>query len=239
VRVVDHVGSTNEDLASAIRSGTASEGTVLIAEQQLAGKGRRGRSWIAPYGSALTFSMTLHPEGVEPARLGLLPLLAGVALAVTINRQAGLAAKLKWPNDLQVENRKLAGILVERVGGFAVVGVGLNVSQTAEELPTSGATSLTLEGASVDRASLLVSYLREMETHFAAWRAAGGDAERSGLAAAYRRLCVTFGRDVLIDLPSGEQLAGRATGIDQAGRLTVATPASEEVVSAGDVVHVR
>lgn len=240
VRVVDHIGSTNEDLVAAARAGAANGGTVLVAEQQTAGKGRRGRSWIAPHGSALTFSMLLRPEGVEPASLGWLPLLTGVALALTVDRQTGVSATLKWPNDVLAETRKLAGILAERAGAYAVVGVGLNVSQGAEELPSSDATSLALEGASItDRAPLLVSFLRELETHFTAWCATGGDADRSGLAAAYRRRCVTLGQDVRVDLPGGERLTGQAADIDESGRLVVATAAGEEFIGAGDVVHVR
>jgi BirA family biotin operon repressor/biotin-[acetyl-CoA-carboxylase] ligase len=119
------------------------------------------------------------------------------------------------------------------------VGVGLNVSQTAEELPVPTATSLAIEsGATPDRTALLVSVLRSLREAYDLWQA-GGAAATAHLRSSYAAACVTVGRDVRVDLPGGEVLTGRATGVDAGGRLIVAGPAGETVVGAGDVVHVR
>src|SRR5262245_58214570 len=136
VRVVAETGSTNADLAEAARSG-ADEGRVLIAERQRAGRGRLDRSWQAPARAAITMSVLLRPP-VPPARLGWLPLLAGVALVSAIERVDRVEAHLKWPNDLLLGSSargfgKAAGILAEAVDGAVVLGIGLNVSQRADE----------------------------------------------------------------------------------------------------------
>lgn len=236
VRVVAETGSTNADLAARAAAGTP-EGAVLVAEAQRAGRGRLGRGWTAPPRTSLTFSMLLRPA-VEASRWSWLPLLTGVAVAAAAGRYVD--ARLKWPNDVLVGPRKLAGILAERARDAVVVGVGLNVAQTAEELPVHTATSLALEGAGeVDRAALLGAVLRGVEDRYAAWRSVAGDPERSGTAESYRRRCATLGRTVRVELPAGEALVGEACGVDEAGRLVVRTAGGERAVSAGDVVHVR
>ena len=227
-------GSTNTDLAAAARAG-APEGTVLVAEQQLAGRGRAGRSWSSPPRAGLTLSVLLRPA-VPQARWGWLPLLAGVALVESVELAD---AALKWPNDLLVRDRKCAGILVEAAGPAAVVGIGLNVSQTADELP-AGATSLALAGArTTDREALLRALLVRIEGWYAAWRAAGGDPDRCGLRDAYRERCATLGRTVRVALPGGAELAGDAEDVNGEGRLVVRTVDGHRTVAAGDVVHVR
>jgi BirA family biotin operon repressor/biotin-[acetyl-CoA-carboxylase] ligase len=145
VRVVGSIGSTNASLADAARAGAA-EAALLVAEHQHAGRGRMGRSWQAPARSALTFSVLVRPQ-VPVADWPWLPLLTGVAVAEAIRRGAGVQAMVKWPNDVLVEDRKLAGVLLERVetpiGPAAVLGIGLNVSAQREELrcprPLAGA----------------------------------------------------------------------------------------------------
>lgn len=134
VTVVPQTGSTNADLLAEARAGAA-EGLVLVAEEQTAGRGRLGRSWSAPPGAGLIFSVLLRPAGVPPTRLGWLPLLTGVAVASAVRDQTGLPASLKWPNDVLVGERKLAGILAEAHGDAVVVGVGLNITLTQAELP--------------------------------------------------------------------------------------------------------
>ena len=148
--VVGSTGSTNADLAAAARTGEAGQpggAAVLVAEHQLTGRGRLNRSWQAPFRSALTVSVLVHPQA-PMARWPWLPLLSGVAVAEAVRRAAGVDATLKWPNDVLVEDRKLAGVLVERVetpvGPAAVLGIGLNVSATRAELPVVAATSLAL-----------------------------------------------------------------------------------------------
>jgi len=236
---VAETGSTNSDLADEARRGVA-EGAVLAAEAQSAGRGRMGRSWVAPPAAALTFSVLLRPAEVPQARRGWVPLLAGVALALAVRQEAGVDARLKWPNDVQVNGAKLAGILAEQADDAIVVGAGVNVSTRRDELPVPGATSLALEGAAVtDRDRLLAAVLRELERWYLAWAGSAGDAAESGLAAQYRRLCATLGRQVAVSLPGGQTVTGEALEIDDMGRLVVGSPAGPVPVSAGDVMHVR
>ncbi len=246
VLVVERTGSTNTDCAARARAG-APEGLVLAAEEQTAGRGRLGRTWLSPPRAALTFSVLLRPVGVPPVRRGWLPLLAGVAAATAVRQVSGLDVRLKWPNDLLLGPRKLAGILAEQSGGAVIAGIGLNVSATRGELPATGAaalpaTSLLLEGsASLDRERLLGEILSEIERWYQAWRDTQipGDPQASGLRAAYLGLCSTLGRDVRADLPAGTVIRGTAAGIDTEGRLIVRTPDGEVAVSAGDVRHLR
>lgn len=239
--------STNAVVAARARAGAA-EGLVVVADHQTAGRGRLDRTWVTPPRSALTFSALLVPDPVPVARWPWLPLLAGVAVVEGVRRATGLGCVLKWPNDVLIDGAKLAGILVERVerpdddrrGAAAVVGVGLNVSTTAGELPVDTATSLLLAGAGeVDRAALLGHVLAALREEYDAWLAVAGDAT-GRLATTYLRSCDTVGRDVRVDLPDGTTLTGRASGIDADGRLEVVTDTGRTtVLGAGDVVHVR
>ncbi|WP_243057378.1 biotin--[acetyl-CoA-carboxylase] ligase [Nocardioides sp. SR21] len=240
VEVLDTTTSTNAVAAERARAG-APEGLVVVAEHQTAGRGRLNRTWETPARSALTFSLVLRPE-VAPADWPWLPLLTGHVVAKTL-RAAGYDAGVKWPNDVLLGDQKIAGILLERVetdtGPAAVVGVGLNVSLTAEELPVPTGTSLLLaSGAAPDRTALLVSLLGSLREAYDAWQAGGPDAT-ARLRSSYVAACVTIGREVRVEMPSGEPLTGRAAGVDASGRLVVAGATGETVVGAGDVVHVR
>lgn len=273
IEVVAETGSTNADLAEAAKSG-APEGTVLVAEVQSAGRGRLGRSWTAPPRSGLMFSMLLHPaaHGIPVARQGWLPLLTGVAVAAAVRKttaraQAGrfadgdavsgmvVDAMLKWPNDVIVGERKLAGILAERADDAVVIGVGLNVGLKESELPVPTATSLAIEHAAfTDRAPLLRAILRQFEDWYTGWGSLHGDPDagpsggypqlsgvpvsetlQGGLRQAYRSLSATLGREVRVELPGDRTWTGVASDVDEAGRLVV----GEQALSAGDVIHVR
>jgi BirA family biotin operon repressor/biotin-[acetyl-CoA-carboxylase] ligase len=244
VDVLAETGSTNADVAAAARTGVP-EGLVVVAEQQLAGRGRRDRRWVSPPRAGLTLSVLLRPgEGVPARQWGWLPLLAGVALRAAVIRRAEVDAALKWPNDLLVNDAKCAGILAEVVGDAVVLGIGLNVTTRPDELPeTTGApaTSLRIAGARVtDRDPLLRALLRGLADWYAGWREAGGDAEMCGLLAAYREGCATIGREVRAQLPAGDQVSGTATTVDNDGQLVIRTvDRTERRVSAGDVLHVR
>jgi BirA family transcriptional regulator, biotin operon repressor / biotin---[acetyl-CoA-carboxylase] ligase len=242
VRVVQETTSTNSELARLARDGAA-PGLVLVAEHQTGGRGRLDRTWTSPRGAGLTFSVLVEPVGVPPGYWPWVPLLAGVAVAEGVRRVTEVDASLKWPNDVLVGDRKLAGLLAERVevpnASLAVVGVGLNVTLRAVELPTSEATSLALEGAATsDRTVVLREVLRVLDRLLRTWLREGGD-PHAGLLESYLRRCSTLGRQVRVALPAGGALVGEAVRVDDHGRLVVRTGAGEQVVGAGDVVHVR
>jgi BirA family biotin operon repressor/biotin-[acetyl-CoA-carboxylase] ligase len=255
IRVVAATGSTNEDVL-AEAAGGAPEGLVIAAEAQTAGKGRQGRTWQAQPGAALTFSVLLRPDRVPQAAKGWAPLLAGVATGLALRQETGVDAALKWPNDVLVGDRKLAGILAEQSGGAIVVGIGINVLGREDELPVATATSLENSGAaSTDRTGLLAAILRQLEHRYLRWReTAVGDPEASGLREEYLSLCTTIGRRVRVLLPGGRILSGAAADVDGAGQLVVEPAPGSDVsglhaaglagggrvaVSAGDVIHVR
>ena len=250
--VVEEVGSTNAELAA--RAGADPEGhphlSVLVAEHQGAGRGRLGRTWSAPARSGLFVSVLLRPAAPRQ-RWSWLPLLAGACLVEVLRRTAGVGASLKWPNDVLVEEGaaqrapgKVAGLLTEVLpdGSGVVVGLGLNVGLTEQELPVPTATSLLLAGsASTDRDVLARAVLRALAADVASWDAAGGDPAGSGVAARVRERCSTIGREVSVELPGGQVVQGAAEGVDDEGRLLVRPGGDGEpvAVSAGDVVHVR
>ena len=246
VQVVVQTGSTHDDLLAAARRGAA-EGTVLVAEAQSAGRGRLSRSWVSPPRAGLTFSVLLRPAAVPPAKRGWVPLLTGVGLTEALRAEAGVDAWLKWPNDVLVNEAKLSGILAEQAGDAIVVGAGLNVSTSRDELPAaettpSGepATSLALEGATLtDRGQLLAFILARFEHWYRTWAAASGDAAACGLRHQYQRLCATIGRDVRVQLPGGGTQTGLAREVDDAGQLIIQTASGLRPVSAGDIVHLR
>ena len=237
LRTVAETGSTNADLLAAASRG-APDRSALVAELQTSGRGRLDRGWQSPAGAGLTVSVLLRPP-VAAANWGWLPLLAGLALS----RSLGDQARLKWPNDLVMgpEQAKVAGILGESSGAAAVLGIGLNVSTTAAELPVPVASSLFLQGYSpLDRAQLLVNLVRALDAELTRWYAAAGDAVGCGLAEDYRARCVTIGSDVRVELPGGGAEHGRAEAVDDAGRLVVRPVGGEPIViAAGDVTHIR
>ena len=245
-------GSTNADVAEAARQGEP-EGLVVVAERQLAGRGRRDRPWVSPPRAGITLSVLLRPGRADPQKgwdavpasgFGWLPLLAGVALREAVQQRAEIDAVLKWPNDLLVKDAKCAGILAEVVGEAVVLGIGLNVTTRPDELPpVTGlpATSLQIAGArTTDRDPLLRALLRGLARWYGGWRDADGDAEMCGLLGEYRKACATIGRDVAVRLPTEADLVGTAATVDRDGQLVIRTDdGGERRISAGDVLHVR
>ncbi|MGQ0778468.1 MAG: biotin--[acetyl-CoA-carboxylase] ligase [Pseudonocardiales bacterium] len=240
--VVASLPSTNAALAAAAQAG-APDRTVLIGEHQTAGRGRASRSWVAPARSGLAVSVLLRPEEVPQVHWGWLPLLAGVALCRTVTELGGIPAALKWPNDLLlgVHRRKAAGILAEVVPGPAVViGIGLNVTVQPDELPVSGATSLSVEqSACTDRELLLGALLRDLDQAVLVWCRHEGDPDAAGLREAYRHRCATLGEQVQVELPGQPTLTGSAVDLDSEGRLVVLSGGRLRALAAGDVTHVR
>lgn len=238
ITLVAETTSTNADVTALAVQG-APAGTVLVAEHQSAGRGRLDRSWVAPPRAALAVSMLLRPTA-DATRWSWLPLLTGMALASTLVA-TGVSAGLKWPNDVMVGDRKIAGILTELVstpdGPACVVGWGLNTRMTADQLPVPTATSLWLEGArTASTVVLLATMLRRFERVYAEWVSTDHDED---LREGYLHLCTTVGRTVTASLTDGEMLSGVATGVDDAGRLLVRTAGGTRAVAAGDVVHAR
>ena len=239
VEVVEESPSTNALVADRARAGSP-EGLVVVAEHQTAGRGRLVRSWVTPPRAALTFSVLLRPR-VADHRWPWLPLLAGVAVVEAIEGAGGPECGLKWPNDVMYHEAKLAGLLVERVespsGPAAVLGIGLNVSTSEEELPVPGAGSLATAGwAGADRTELLLGILDALGRRLDRWSESGDDA---GLRRDYEARCSTVGRAVRVHLPSGQEVVGTAVGIARDGSLVVDGDAGRASLSAGDVIHVR
>jgi len=238
LEAVEEIGSTNAELLARAAQ-DAPDGTVLIAEHQVTGRGRLDRVWTSPPRAGITVSFRVRPD-VPAARRGWLPLLTGVALAESVAEVTGVLPSLKWPNDLlAADGRKLAGILAESSGTVVVVGTGLNVSTTFDELPETGTSLTRITGGTVDRGTLLLAYLRAVERRYRRWVEVLGDPVSSGLAQDYLAWSSTVGTTVSVDLPDGSTLEGVAQAVDWDGRLVVATAGGTVELASGDVRHVR
>jgi len=235
VRLLPEAESTN-----AVAAQDPVPRTVVVADHQTAGRGRLDRSWETPAGTAVTFSAVVDPD-LADEDWPLLPLATALAVAEGVRRAADVDPRLKWPNDLLLgedrDERKFAGILLERVPNpadadrpLAVIGVGINVGMTADELPVPTATSLLVAGARVDRTRVFGEVARALTEvlHLLA-------DDPHAVLERYRGACTTVGRDVEVHLPGDEVFSGRADGVDDRGRLVV----DGRAVGAGDVVHVR
>ncbi|MHB2252054.1 biotin--[acetyl-CoA-carboxylase] ligase [Corynebacterium aurimucosum] len=279
--VIDYTestGSTNTDLMQADK---VADGTVLLADEQVAGKGRLGRQWVSPAGSQLIFSVLILPDSLD--HLGTLPLAAGLAVTDSVE-----GSVLKWPNDVHIDGKKLCGILAEAgpVGeafksapktevskaevnkaeinkaeinkaevnkaeinkaeinkaevapktqaanppsARVVVGMGINVTLTREELPIEAATSLALEGLDTDRTELAITVLKNLRRRITQW-----EKQDPQLMADYRKVCSSIGQEVRLEAPTGDVI-GTVEGVADDGRINV----GGEYYSAGDVIHLR
>jgi len=205
------------------------EGAVAVTEEQVAGRGRLGRTWEAPTGTSILCSTLLRPPpGRTPAELSL---VAGVAVALAVERAAGVGAEVKWPNDVLLGGHKVAGVLAEARDGAVVLGIGINVNQEPGSLPggtkTPAGSLRSVTGHTHDRAPLLADLLLELERRYDAWRG-------SGLAAVHDELSARDflrGRRVLAD---GAE--GIARGITADGRLEVETAAGLLRVESGEIL---
>jgi BirA family biotin operon repressor/biotin-[acetyl-CoA-carboxylase] ligase len=257
--VVESTGSTNADLLRAASEdpGAYPDLTVLAAEYQTAARGRLDRRWEAPARSSVSVSLVLRPVNSDGRPLptqsySWLSLLSALALREVLLETAGLPAELKWPNDVLVRGRKIAGILAQLgpLEGSAVppvvLGTGLNVSLTTAELPVPTATSVSLEHpATADRTELLKSYLRRFATLYRSFCNADGDptAGMAGGHSLHKRVeavLTTLGKQVRAHLPGDQEIIGHASRLDEYGSLMVVDSGGHEhVITAGDVVHLR
>ena len=240
VRIHEELASTNTAVVEEARDG-APEGLVVVANHQTAGRGRLGRTWSAAPGTALLVSVLLRP----PLPIGEVPVVlmaAGLAGCDGVEAAAGFRPQLKWPNDLVVGDRKLAGLLTEATGGAEagiVLGLGINVTADAYPAPlASEATSCEEEGKRpVDRGELLVAFLTALESRYSTALAAGG---RAATFEAYRADSATLGRRVRVELTSGPPLLGQASRLGDDGQLVVVDDGgAEHLVNVGDVKHLR
>jgi len=245
VDLVPETGSTNADLAARARQHEV-PGAVLITDYQSAGRGRQGRVWTAPPGSGIAMSILVRPNGIDPSRWTWLPLLAGLAVSDGVRRSADLPAVLKWPNDVLIGDRKVSGILAERVdtpqGPACVVGVGINVRLDETQLPVSTATSVGIAAGELgrqvpSRTAVIATVLAAFELLYGRWEAQAGD--DASLAASYAERCETLGRKVRVLLGDDRSAEGIADHLDEDGRLVVRTTSGSSVYGAGDVVHLR
>jgi len=218
IAVWNRVTSTN-DLAARASTSTANEGLVILAEEQSAGRGRRGRHWVAPASSSLLMSVLLFPSEAL-AEAGWLTALGAVAVAEVVTAWTGRDARIKWPNDVRIEGQKIAGILVER-GEGAVIGIGLNVNTSLadfpEELRTQATSVRILKGEPVDRSELVRNLIRRLDH----WYDLGWQQGPDVLNPAWRDRSEHLGQLVKVDTPSGS-CVGRLIDLDLRRGLTLA-----------------
>lgn len=234
-------GSTNQDLLALAASDQHPEFFTLITDFQTAGRGRLDRKWQAAPGSSVMASVLLRPRFKDDSAIVWLSLMMAEAIKTALTG-VGIESKIKWPNDVLVKGQKISGILAEANSDLSavVVGFGINVNQSAQELPTGTATSLLVEGATnLDRDSLLAQTLSSFQQLYLGFVEAGGDAVSSGLRAKIIWSSATIGELVEVSFPDGSSAVGEAIGIDEGGRLEVLSSTKTLTVSAGDVLHLR
>jgi len=258
---MSHAGSTNDELVALARAGSTADVpdfTVVATDDQRNGRGRLGRRWVSPPGACLAASVLIRPStpsgrALSPTAWGWFPLLSGLAVTRAIDGLLPHAGSvgLKWPNDVLISGRKVCGILCEIVsdatGGFAVViGTGVNLTLSVEELPIETATSLAIaQATATDVDTVLASYLTHLRRLVRVFESAEGDVRTTGLHDDVSRICDTLGRRVRVDVPDGSMVMGTAESLDELGQLRVSldTPSTRAgellAVGVGDVTHVR
>jgi BirA family transcriptional regulator, biotin operon repressor / biotin---[acetyl-CoA-carboxylase] ligase len=240
VRIHEELPSTNTALVEEARAG-APEGLVLVADHQTAGRGRLGRTWSAEPGTALLVSVLLRPP-LPVDEVPVVLMAAGLAACDGVEDAAGFRPQLKWPNDLVVDDRKLAGLLTEATGGSTpgvVLGLGINISRGAypAELSRDATSCEEIASKPINRAEVLIAFLAALESRYSTALAGGG---RETTLTAYRSDSATLGRRVRVELTSGAPLEGQASRLADDGRLVVTDDdGAEHLVNVGDVKHLR
>lgn len=210
------VTSTN-DIARELAAEGAAEGSVVVAADQTKGRGSRGRVWISPAGANLMLSVILRPE-IPPERFGELAFVGALGVSSTLRESLELGARIKWPNDVRVGQKKICGMIVEASKGAAILGIGLNVNWT--DLPdeiSNTATSIAIElGRTADLESILKLLLADLDIAYGVYRARGFKRTLE----LWKELQETIGRDVTVGL-NGGSIDGRAVDVDEHGSLIV------------------
>ncbi|MFF1571777.1 biotin--[acetyl-CoA-carboxylase] ligase [Leifsonia sp. NPDC058292] len=243
VPVLEHLeeaGSTNDVLVG--RASDLPDLSVVVTGNQTGGRGRLGRVWVSPPGKALAISILIKPIGLPPQSFGWFPLLAGLAMSRAVAQFVPGRVAVKWPNDVHIDGAKVSGTLAELLPDLSgiVIGAGLNLTLTRDELPTETSTSLLVAGAAdIDPDAVLAAYLTAFTTLYREFITAGGDPVASTIHDAVVEGCETVGRSVRVELPDGDDLLGTAIGIDDDGRLIVRSDVGITAVAAGDVTHLR
>jgi BirA family transcriptional regulator, biotin operon repressor / biotin---[acetyl-CoA-carboxylase] ligase len=211
--------------------GESEAGALTVCDEQTAGRGRLGRSWETPAGTAILASFLLEPPAER--RRAELSLVGGIATALTVERALGLASQIKWPNDVMVNRRKVAGVLAEAADGRVRLGIGLNVNQRRDQLPEAAvppASLLTIDAVSRARAPLLADLALEVERMYKIW-------ETGGLESLYEELAPRdFLRNRRVFV---EDEAGYAVAVDRSGRLEVDFAGERRFLESGEVRYER
>jgi BirA family transcriptional regulator, biotin operon repressor / biotin---[acetyl-CoA-carboxylase] ligase len=242
LHLYDRLESTNTTALALAETG-APEGTVILADSQTRGRGRMGRVWLSPPNVNLYVSIILRPERVA-ARIGLWSLAAAVAVARTLEQTLALPARLKWPNDILVRDKKVSGLLLESAtqngrSKYLILGIGLNVNLTRDSLPETLRTSVTSLreecGREIDRIEILQRLLEQIELHYQNFRTKPPQA----ILESYTALSETLGQTVRV-LEKNRKWTGNVVGFTPDGALVVQKPDGQNViVYSEDVVHLK
>ena len=231
VSVVEVTGSTQDDIAQSVTDKKAQSGDVIATEYQSAGRGRLDRKFDAPKSSALMFSFYIEPKR-EKSDWSFLTLLTGLSAVFTLTAlDPESSPTLKWPNDILIKDGKVGGIIAQATGDGVIIGIGVNVGMTEEELPVAHATSLALNDFSIlDRNLILASFLNIFEELLERWQ------DGEDLRHLYSERSSTIGREVRIEHPDGSYKNGKAVGVTPTGELILEDGSR---VTVGDIVHLR
>ncbi len=228
--MVDLTTSTQSDLANLVNSKAAETGDVIAAEFQSAGRGRLDRNFEAAPASALLFSLYIKPKRVR-TDWGFIGLLAALTMQQVISEDNPAKVWLKWPNDILIGDKKVAGLLAQATDDGVIIGIGINVAMTVEELPVESATSLAIAGfINLDRNSILCNFLNRFENNFKEWDNGADFIDR------YSEVCATLGLQVQVEVIGRENRTGKALSINKLGALALEYGFE---VNVGDVVHLR
>ena len=229
--MVEVTGSTQDDLTQLVADKKAKSGEVITSEYQSAGRGRLDRKFDAPATSALMFSFYVEPLR-DKSDWSFLPLLTGLSVIFSLTTlDPEFSPTLKWPNDILMGDGKVGGIIAQASGEGVVIGVGINVGMSQEELPVVTATSLALHNFStLDRNLILSTFLTTFEELFERWR------NGEDLRHLYKETSATIGHDIRIEHPDGSHKNGKAVDVTPAGELILEDGSR---VTVGDIVHLR